>query len=881
MSWARLREAIALRVKQIQTVSDKQLTSLPASSRLILAPILSSLAALSSAREPTLQFLYRSGIFSTFTLPAPVISIGNLTSASGKTPYVEYLARHYWDHHGVASLIIQLGSGTVDETHMLRESFTDTPVKVIDTDSANEAREILQENPAVKLVLLDNGLQHLPLQRDFDILTINSIAPFGNGHLIPRGTLREPYRLALKRTDSVIVHHVDIAGQEGVTRTLGKLGPLLPRHALQTLTQMVPVSLKSLVSTQRSLDMSEFQGLGEDLGLSRLSGAAVVCLTGVGSPAIVEEHLRRLGALHVEGCGVHEDHHMFSIEEVEEAVSRVRELAADEKYSHACILLTEKDYARQSDLWSSVFATYANEVYSNSTNLEAKQQGDDNLVKEDKEKSNTSGEGPGQMKKWGAYVLHSQLEIVEHDRRFSSQKAVLGAMLRRAISTFAQATSPTADVIVVGAGVAGLNCAAKLHKKGIPVLVLEASDGPGGRVRTDKHEGFLLDRGFQIFLTSYPEAQEALDYEKLDLRPFYAGALVHWAGGFHRVADPLRHFVDGLASIPNPIGSPVDKINVGLFRLKSLLGSVDDIFKAPETTILKRLQTEGFSDAMIDRFFRPFLGGIFFDRELGTSSRMFSFVMRMLATGQNCLPAAGIGAVADQLVSQIPADSLRLNCTVSSVSPGTNANENTALLPSVTMADGSVLNAKAIVVATEGPVSKQLLGSFLASAPSKDAAPVGTCCLYFAAPKPPLPGNILYLDGDGGQGIVNNCCFPSEVSPTYAPAGQTLVSVSTLGTLPNMSDEELQKTVLNELSEWFKNVPAKEGSTAKVSSWRHLKTYRIPYAQPNQAPPTDSFRKESLGNGLWVAGDHRTSATLDGALRSGRVVAEQIIAELS
>jgi phytoene dehydrogenase-like protein len=454
---------------------------------------------------------------------------------------------------------------------------------------------------------------------------------------------------------------------------------------------------------------------------------------------------------------------------------------------------------------------------------------------------------------------------------------------RRAVRIFAQATAPTADVIVVGAGVAGLNCAAKLHKQGIPVLVLEASDGPGGRVRTDRHEGFLLDHGFQIFLTSYPEAKEALDYEKLDLRPFYAGALVHWAGGFHRVADPLRHFLDGLASIPNPIGSPADKINVGVFRLKSLLGSVDDIFKAPETTILKRLQLEGFSDAMIDRFFRPFLGGIFFDRELGTSSRMFSFVMRMLATGQNCLPAAGIGAVADQLASQIPADSLRVNSPVSSVSPGTlNTNGNTyAALPSVTMPDGSVLTAKAVVVATEGPAANQLLGSSLASAPSKDSAPVGTCCLYFAAPKAPLPGNILYLDGNGGTGIVNNCCFPSEVSPTYAPAGQTLVSVSTLGTLPNMSDEELQENVLRELSKWFENVPEnKEGSTAKVSSWRHLKTYRIPYAQPNQAPPTDCFRKESLGNGLWVAGDHRTSATLDGALKSGRVVAEQIIATI-
>jgi len=411
-------------------------SSLPASSRLILAPILSSLAVLSAAKEPTRQFFYRSGIFSTFTLPAPVISIGNLTSASGKTPYVEYLARHYWDHHGVASLIIQLGSGTVDETHMLRESFVDTPVKVIDTDSANEAREILQDNPAVKLVLLDNGLQHLPLQRDFDILTINSIAPFGNGHLIPRGTLREPYKFALKRSDSVIVHHVDIAGREGVNRTLGKLWPLLPRHALQTLTQMVPVSLKSLVSTQRSLDMSEFQGLGEDLGLSRLFGAAVVCLTGVGSPAVVEEHLRGLGALHVEGCGAHEDHHMFSIEEVEEAVNRVRELAADDKFSHACILMTEKDYARQSDLWSYVFARYANEVYTNGTSWETKQQGRDETVEEDKERNSSSKEGSQQPRKWGAYVLHSQLEIVEHDRRFSSQKAVLAAMLRYAIDNF-------------------------------------------------------------------------------------------------------------------------------------------------------------------------------------------------------------------------------------------------------------------------------------------------------------------------------------------------------------------------------------------------------------------------------------------------------------
>lgn len=314
---------------------------------------------------------------------------------------------------------------------MLRNSFEDTPVEVVDTDSVHEAKEILANNPAVRIVLLDNGLQHLPLERDFDILTINAVAPFGNGHLRPRGTLREPYRSALKRTDSVVLHHVDIAGPERLAATLGTIGPLLPRHVLQTQTQMAPVSLRSLVGHQRSLDMSEFQHLGDCLPLSRLHNAAVVCLTGVGSPATVEQHLKQLGALHVEGCGAHEDHHMFSLEEVEEAVARVRQLVADPAFSHACILLTPKDYARQYDLWSSVFSRYAGEVYTN---------GDDH----DDSVAVPGGGGEGEEEsagqaakaKWGAYILNSNLQVVKHDQRFSSQKAVLSVMLRSAIDNF-------------------------------------------------------------------------------------------------------------------------------------------------------------------------------------------------------------------------------------------------------------------------------------------------------------------------------------------------------------------------------------------------------------------------------------------------------------
>ena len=393
-------------------------STLPTSSRLLLAPALSALATAYAARESTRHFLYRAGLFSAVSLPAPVISIGNLTSASGKTPFVEYLARHYLQHHGLPSLIIQLGGGTVDETIMLRHSFDATPVTVTDTSSTTEAKEILRDNPALKLVLLDNGLQHLPLQRDLDVVTINALAPLGNGHLRPRGTLRELARPALKRSDLVVLHHVDLAGKDRVSAANSLIGGMLPRHAVKTQTQMTPVWLRCLVPSQRSLDMSESPGLGEQVGLSRLDGAAVVCLTGVGSPATVEEHLKRLGARLVEGCGAHEDHHEFSLEEAEEAVARVRQLARDPAYTHACILLTEKDYARQFDLWASVFSQVAGEL-----------EGVDGA-------EGGGSAAPDGGRRWGAYVLHSELQVVEHDRRFSTQSAVLAALLRISIDNF-------------------------------------------------------------------------------------------------------------------------------------------------------------------------------------------------------------------------------------------------------------------------------------------------------------------------------------------------------------------------------------------------------------------------------------------------------------
>ena len=438
----------------------------------------------------------------------------------------------------------------------------------------------------------------------------------------------------------------------------------------------------------------------------------------------------------------------------------------------------------------------------------------------------------------------------------------------RAHASSSSSKKDSADVVVIGGGLSGLAACRELGRRGDDYLLLESSDDIGGRVRTDVVDGYLLDRGFAIFLTSYPEARRVLDYDALDLKPFYAGADVRFDGAFHRVADPFRHPVDGLQSLPNPIGSVVDKVLVGLVRFQTVLalGSLEDMMSRDgETTIMKRLKDFGFSDAMIDRFFRPFMAGIFFNRELTTSSRLFDFVMRMLATGQNCLPAKGIGAVSAQLRDGLALDSVRLNAKVA------NVGERSAdLSRTLTLESGESITArKAIIVACEGPEAARLLGKSLGKSPSKSESAVGTTCLYFAMDKAPTEDAILYLDGDNNGGIVNNCCFPSNVAPSYAPAGKSLASVSIIG-VPEEDDETIESKVRQELSAWF--------GADSVSTWRLLRVYRIPYAQPNQEAPTDFCRTTSLGDGVFVAGDHRYSATFDGALLSGRRAAEEAVA---
>jgi phytoene dehydrogenase-like protein len=410
-------------------------------------------------------------------------------------------------------------------------------------------------------------------------------------------------------------------------------------------------------------------------------------------------------------------------------------------------------------------------------------------------------------------------------------------------------------VVIVGAGLAGLCCARVLHQAGIPFLILEASDGVGGRVRTDRVEGFLLDRGFQVFQTDYPEARRVLDYPALDLKPFYPGALVYYHGRLHRVGDPLRQPRHLFSTMFSPIGTLADKLRVARLRRLVSQGSLENLFLRPETSTLAALKTQGFSEIMIETFFRPFFSTVFFDRELASSIRMFEFVFRMLAAGDTALPAGGMGAIPAQLASALPEGSIRTNAPVARVEEG-----------KAVLASGEEVPARAVVLAADGGETTRLLGE------AKPFATVDCTCLYFAAARPPVAEPILVLDGENA-GPVSNLAVVSNVAPRYAPPGSALIQATVVGN-PDMTDHDLEAQSRAQLTRWF---------SPEVVDWRLLRIYRIIKALPDQTPPTPDPLSQPVrvSPRLFVCGEYQSLSSIHWAMVSGRMAAEAIIRELA
>lgn len=406
------------------------------------------------------------------------------------------------------------------------------------------------------------------------------------------------------------------------------------------------------------------------------------------------------------------------------------------------------------------------------------------------------------------------------------------------------------DVLIVGAGLSGLCCAHHLTKNGLSCEIFEASDTIGGRIKTDEVDGFLLDHGFQVLLTSYPEAQAVLDYVALDLHRFEPGALIRSNGTFQRFVDPWRRPKHLLATATSPVASIADKIRVAGLRRDLCSQSLYELYNRPEVSTLERLREDGFSKSITERFFRPFLGGVFLESDLNTSSRKFEFVFSMFSKGDAALPAKGMQAIPRQIADGLPSGTIH-----------TNAPVRRAGRDHVELTSGETHSAKAVVVAVEQSAASEILGE------STDADSWNeVMCLYFVAEKRPVKEPILLLNGEG-RGPINNLCVQSQVAASYAPPGRALVSVSVVNGLGD-DEDQIVTSVRRQLGEWF---------GPEAQQWRHLRNYHVRHALPKQSSLEPVEKPALREDGVFVCGDYLDAASIQGAMASGRRAAEGVL----
>ncbi|MBO0914528.1 NAD(P)/FAD-dependent oxidoreductase [Streptomyces laculatispora] len=413
----------------------------------------------------------------------------------------------------------------------------------------------------------------------------------------------------------------------------------------------------------------------------------------------------------------------------------------------------------------------------------------------------------------------------------------------------ANPAGPRPDAIVIGAGAAGLACATDLAAAGLSVHLLEASDEVGGRMRTDRRDGFLLDRGFQVFNTSYPQVKKRLALRDLRLHPFTPGVLVQTgAGGTGRVrfSDPTRRPGAARDLFPGRLASGRDLMALAVLSARDMFGPVSGIRRRPDRTTLTELADAGISDELVRTLFQPFLSGVFLEDELETSSRVFHLVWRSMLRGSLCLPAAGIGAVPAALAAGLPPRSLFVDTPVHSLTDDGVLGE-----------DGSERPAPAVVVATGPERAAQLL-------PGLTVPGTRTVTTYYhVAGSPPLREPTLLVDS---RRRFLNTVVLSEVVPACASTGYALVSTSVLG--PDSPGRETR--IRRDLAEVH---------ATDTAAWDLLATYSVPGALPAMPPPWPLSRTSRVGPGRYVCGDHRATGSVQGALASGARAAREVLAD--
>jgi phytoene dehydrogenase-like protein len=398
-----------------------------------------------------------------------------------------------------------------------------------------------------------------------------------------------------------------------------------------------------------------------------------------------------------------------------------------------------------------------------------------------------------------------------------------------------------AEVVVVGAGLAGLSAAVRLTGAGCDVHVVEGAAHVGGRLATERIDGFVVDRGFQVLNTGYPRTAADLDLAALELGWFLTGARVWVDGRAHAVVDPRSRPASLPATATAPIGSLREKAALAAFSARAGYLPVARLLAAPERTAAESLQRAGLGGAVLERFLRPFLAGVLLEDRLETSSRYLDLLWRSFVRGRIGLPARGMQSVGEQLAGRLPGGALHLGCRVTAVS-GSRVDT-----------DAGPVSADAVVVATDPTTAAGLLPGLTASAPREV-----TTHLH-VLPASPWDEPLLVLGRPGGQ-LVNSAVL-TDAQPRYAPDGRALVASSTLARTREVDVRE--------------EVARAHG--VAVADLAHLTSVTVPRAQPAAPPPLVLRRGVDLGDGLFVCGDHRDTPSIQGAMAGGARAARAVL----
>ncbi len=417
--------------------------------------------------------------------------------------------------------------------------------------------------------------------------------------------------------------------------------------------------------------------------------------------------------------------------------------------------------------------------------------------------------------------------------------------------------------LIVGAGLAGLACARALVDAGMPVLLLEAEPTVGGRVRTASRDGYRLDRGFQVLFTGYPAARRWLDFDALELRYFAPGAAIRHRGGWAILGDPRRDRGALLPSLTTDVVSLGDKLRTLLLASRLAGRDWDGVRSVSQGAGRDRstrayLRACGFSPGYIERFIAPFYGGIYLDRTLGTSARVFAFTFQMLAIGATVVPASGMGMLTRQLADGLPSGAIRTGVTVDAL-----LREGERVVGVHTAA--GELRAEQVVVATDARAAARLTGLALPTSGLDSVA------VYFGSVEPLVSHKRVMLN-PAPAAFINNATQISNVAPEYAPPGRHLFSCTILGD-PALSDDEIVARCRVELAEWF---GPQRTTAARLTA---LGVVRVPFSQFAQPPNVhdDLPRNRTALPGLTLAGEYTEDSSINGAIRSGEAAAGTVL----